>query len=76
MIGRPGPVEVPERSGQNAVGEFVAFPPPLVPNAAHIMVGARLRACQFHRQQAADAEQAGLQGERLSPGRLPARVGL
>ncbi len=38
------------------------------------MIGAGLRAGQFGRQQAADAEEARLQGERLGPGRLPARA--
>ena len=76
MIGRPRPVETPERARQDAIGEFIALPPPLVPDAAHIVVRRGLRAGQFHRQQAADAEEAGLQGERLGLGRLPARAQL
>ena len=43
VVGGPRAVEVPESAWQDAVGEFVALTPPLVPDAPDILVGPVLR---------------------------------
>src|SRR5258708_34317897 len=73
MVGRPEATHAPQGAGQQAIREYVALAPPLVPNGAKVFVAAGARTGQFRREQAADAEQAGLQGEwrgvRIKPAR-------
>src|SRR5438067_373099 len=53
MIGGSQRVKMPKRARQDAIGEFIAFAPPLVPDAPQISVRARLGASQFGGQQTA-----------------------
>ncbi len=60
MIRRAQAVKFPDGARQNAVRKFIALAPPAIPDAAQIGVRTFLRPGQFHRQQAADAEQSRL----------------
>src|ERR1051325_2236261 len=65
MVGGPQGMEAPEGSRQQAIREGVALAPPLIPDEAYVIVGASAAAGQFGRQQAADAEEPGLEGEQM-----------
>ena len=68
MIGRSQSVKAPDILRQHAIGEFVAFAPPLVPNAADIVISSRLGPREFCRKQTADAKEARLDRERFAVG--------
>ena len=76
MIGRAQAVKFPGRARQNAVFKFIAVAPPEIPRAAQKRVGDFLRARQFVRQQAADAEQPRLNFKRGIRAARPARFRL
>jgi len=61
MVGRTQSVKFPDGTGQNAIAELIAFPPPAIPNPAQITVRAFLGAGQFRRQQTAETKKPGLQ---------------
>src|SRR5439155_6052699 len=63
MVGRAKPAETPQTARQNEIGELLPLAPPMVPDAAQVMVRAGPGAGRLGRQQAADPEQARLQRE-------------
>src|SRR5437867_1776256 len=71
MIGGAQAVKAPKGAGQNAIGEFIAFAPPLVPDPPDVMVGAGLRAGQIRGKQAADTQEPRLKGEGIGPAQGP-----
>src|SRR5437867_4206030 len=74
MVGGAQAMESPKFARQDAVRVLIALAPPLVPNAAEIIVRSGFRAGQFGRQQTAQSEEPRLQGERLRTGTGPART--
>ena len=76
MVCRAQTVKFPDCARQNAVVELLALAPPAIPNATQITVRALLRAGQFHRQQAADAEQTRLQCKRRGRAARPNADGI
>src|SRR5262249_7911196 len=76
VIGRTQAMKPPDISRQYAIREFVALAPPLIPDAADVVISPGLGTAEFGWKEVADSEQPRLNRQRFGPWSCPPRAKL